>query len=86
MDEVLKVNKPRKYQRLLCFFNLYHPYKVWNQNNKTENYRHVRRCTDCGKLQEKSYYVSGYRFIANPWTKVDKDTVREPNNMINLYK
>lgn len=72
MDRILRIDKPKTLQGLLCFFNLYHSYKYWNHNRKNEKYAHIRNCTHCNKLQRKTWYQAGDDLIAYPWKKINK--------------
>ena len=78
MVRVLRIDKPKALQKLLCFFNLYHPYKYWKGGRKEDNrYAHFRRCTKCNKLQIQTWYQAGCNMIEHPWEKVDSNAVNE---------
>lgn len=69
MDNIIRIDKPKPLQGLLCFFNLYHPYKYSTYNRKNEPYAHVRKCSHCNKSQIHSWYQAGCNMIAYPWEK-----------------
>ena len=79
MERLLRIDKPKFMQKLLCFFNLYHPYKYWSGGIKHNNeYANFRRCIKCNKLQIETFYQSGCNMKTNDWKKVNSNEVNEP--------
>lgn len=73
MKKSLIIYKPKIFQKLLCFFNLYHSYKYWEGYRKEDNkYAHFRKCTTCNKFQIQTWYQSSCYVYANPWKKIVK--------------
>jgi len=79
VNRILRIDKPKVLQRVLCFFNFYHSYKYWSGGIKQNNeYAHFRRCTTCNKLQIQTFYQAGCNMKTNDWEKVDANNVSEP--------
>jgi len=79
MEKILRIDNPTKFQKLLCFFNLYHSYKYWSGGRKEDDrYAHFRRCTNCNKLQIQTWYQSGCNMVENDWKKINIGDAKEP--------
>jgi len=79
MDRILRIDKPKTLQGLLCFFNLYHPYKIWSYNRRNERYAHIRKCTYCNKLQKETWRGDCYG-TSNGWQEIEGDKPKEPES------
>tara|TARA_R110000851_G_scaffold197269_1_gene348323 strand:- start:2903 stop:3187 length:285 start_codon:yes stop_codon:yes gene_type:complete len=79
MGKILRIDKSKRFQKVFCFFNFYHPYKYWSgSRNYEDKYAHFRKCMHCNKLQIQTFYQEGHNMLENDWKELNINDVNEP--------